>query len=240
MALIKFGGGVAGISGKIGGTVFARNKAGAYARNWAVPVNPGTVPQSIVRNNMAAAAANFQTFSLAGVTAWNSYAANMTRLNRQGDPYVPSGRQIYIECYLNALAAGLPVLSTPGPVAVSPAVTNFRLLSAVQLGNVLDQMTVIADNVLIPSGGDPADGKVLFYSAPIHWSQLKNVNKQRRLVLNEDPTALLTGVDISAQYKAYFGDPALTGQIVDVWCKLIDPLTMLASPFYLSTIQVTT
>jgi hypothetical protein len=90
MALVKFGGGISGFAGKIGGTVYGRNKSGAYARNWAVPVNPVTTAQSAVRAVMAMAAAAWSSLTLTQVNAWNAYAAVLIRTNRQGDQYTPS------------------------------------------------------------------------------------------------------------------------------------------------------
>ena len=53
MALIKTGPAVAVISGSVGGTVFSRNKGGAYMRNRSIPVNPQSAAQVVVRAAMA-------------------------------------------------------------------------------------------------------------------------------------------------------------------------------------------
>src|SRR5439155_18595087 len=42
MAKVQFGSGVAYISGRIAGTVHARNKGGSYIRRFSVPINPAT------------------------------------------------------------------------------------------------------------------------------------------------------------------------------------------------------
>jgi hypothetical protein len=234
MGLIKFGGGVAGISGKIGGTVYARNKAGAYARNWARPVNPGTVLQSIARGILAAGATQWQTLNASQVDAWNAYAAGMTRLNRQGDSYTPSGRQIFIETYANMRTAGLAPLATPGPTIVSPSYGSFEINDLQATSNLLTKFTVTAAGATIPSGSPPSDCVVVLYSAPSHAAQKTNVNKQRRLVLTEAGDGLAT-TDIFTEYNAYFGPSSIDGNIIDLWARLIDNLTGLSSPFYKAT-----
>jgi hypothetical protein len=50
MAKINFGQTVNDARGKLGGTVFSKNKSGAYTRRKVTPANPRTVAQSRVRN----------------------------------------------------------------------------------------------------------------------------------------------------------------------------------------------
>lgn len=92
MALIKFGGGVVGMAGKIGGTVFARNRYGQYARGWAKPVNPKTDRQTGARARIgmlgAAWALELTSEQRAG---WNLYAANVAMKNRLGETMNISG-----------------------------------------------------------------------------------------------------------------------------------------------------
>ena len=230
MALIVFGGGVSGASGKSGGSVYARNRAGSYMRNWAKPVNPGTVLQSGVRQDLAAAAAAYQMLTYPQVTAWNAYAVTMTRLNRLGQTYVPSGRQIFIECYLNCKQLGgiAPQLTLPGPTNVSPAFTTSFIAAAAQAAGVFTSLTVNA-TMTIPSGQDPVDCYILYYSAPTHPAQKSNVNKQRRL-LGNDASDAFSPLDIKSAWNAYFGSSAQDGHVVDVWLRGIDTLTNLATP----------
>lgn len=234
MALIKFGNGVAGISGKIAGTVFSRNHTGAYARNWAVPVNPGTVPQSIARQLLAEAGSAFTLLTNIQQLGWKAYGVVSDRLNRQGDVYHPTGRQLYIEQYINMTNAGLAPLSDPPSfVSQSPAMAAFTIgdpaevLTASGLFVTLD-VTVL--NPVLPSGGDPADSKVLIYGTPVNPLTRNNVNNQRRLVVTEDATA--TALDISGVYNGTFGAGSFVGGRVVLWARLVDAGSGLASPLY--------
>lgn len=92
MALIKFGGGVVGMSGSIAGNTFSRNRYGAYARSRSVPVNPNTARQQTVRNSLAALTMVWsQTLTAAQRAAWNLYAANVVMTNRLGESINLSG-----------------------------------------------------------------------------------------------------------------------------------------------------
>lgn len=112
MALVLFGNGVADIRGSINGTTFARNKSGAYARNRTTPVNPNTVLQSSNRVRFGQQAAKWTALTNAQQDSWIALAAGATRLNRLGQAYTPSGRQLFLESANNMSIIGQPALTT--------------------------------------------------------------------------------------------------------------------------------
>lgn len=231
MALIKFGGGVAGASGKVAGTVYARNRAGAYQRNWAKPTNPVTPLQSTARANLSAAVTGWQSLTAAQVDAWNAYASTMTRLNRLGDSYVPTGRQIYIESFSNQRLVGIAPLTLPGPTTVAPSQSGTLITAAAATAGLFTSLIIHATSVNLPSGQDPTDAYVVIYGAPAHSAQKNNVNKQRRVLSTQDCSEFVTGTSIHAAYNAYFGATATDGLVIDLWAKVVDTLTGMASPF---------
>lgn len=231
MGLIKFGGGVAGISGKIGGTVFARNKAGAYARNWAVPVNPSTPIQNQARLQLTNAVADWMTLTAPQVAGWNAMAVTMTRINRQGDSYVPSGRQVFIEQYINASTTGVLTPRTiPGVTNVSPSIGACFIEGVVAAAGLLTELSVNVSGMVIPSGEPPSDCFIQVYGAPAHPAQRSNVNKQKRLVL-QDAADTFTPNDMFTAFNSYFGATSQIGQLVTLWVRLIDFGTNFASPY---------
>jgi len=62
------------LRGKIGGTVFSRNKAGAYARARVTPVNPQTVRQQTARYSFGNNSILFQNLSPETKNCWNTFA----------------------------------------------------------------------------------------------------------------------------------------------------------------------
>jgi len=87
MALVKFGQGVAAMSGKLGGSVFAHNKGGPYVRNWVVPTDPNTDRQSAVRQIMSDLMSHWNdNLTVLQREAWKTYADAVTVLNRFGEP----------------------------------------------------------------------------------------------------------------------------------------------------------
>lgn len=231
MSLIKTGGGVAAISGKTGGTVYARNKAGAYSRNWAKPINPGRTRQTDVRSAFAAGSAAYSLLTLPQVAAWDAYASTLTRVNRQGDSYTPTGRQIFIEAYNNNTAAGEAILTAPSEFSNVPAInTAGAMLFETTTGNITT-LTLGACTVTIPSGDA---GVLLIEASPAHKASLRNVNTSFRQILFAVPSGTH---NLLSAYTAVFGTSGASGQVIDLRLRVIDPLSGLGSTRMLVSAQ---
>lgn len=97
MALVQFGGGVTGMRGSIGGTVFSRNAGGNYARARTVPVNPNSPLQAEIRAALQTLVEYWQnSLTQAERDAWNLYAANINMQNRLGETIHISGYNHFI------------------------------------------------------------------------------------------------------------------------------------------------
>lgn len=108
MALVAFGNGVADIRGSIGGTTFARNPHGAYARNRTTPVQPNTMKQSQARAAFGMVPIHWSSvLSTAQRDAWEAMASTLTFTNRLGQTYTPNGQELHnkYNCALAPLVA---------------------------------------------------------------------------------------------------------------------------------------
>jgi hypothetical protein len=228
MALIKFGGGVAGISGKIGGTVFGRNKAGAYARNWAKPVNPVTPSQSQVRSIFGNASAAWGALIPAKRDVWNSYAATLERLNRFGEAYVPSGRQIFLESYNSNAQAGMAPLTDPIVGATPPPAAEGLVLTATVTAGVLTALGLAWTS---PGSGSPQ--MLIIEATPPRPDTKTNVNNEYRQIAVEptdgSPAVLL------ANYTSVFGNTATVGDVIRIRVTTLDGETSLRSAAVLAS-----
>lgn len=65
------------IRGKLAGSVFSRNRAGAYIRQFVVPVNPRTLAQDRARGRFAAAAALWHSLDANVKSEWGAYAESV-------------------------------------------------------------------------------------------------------------------------------------------------------------------
>lgn len=137
MALVRYGNGVSELRGSIAGNVFSRGRSGAIVRNRTTPVNPNTQAQADFRYLFAQTAANYTTLTKQQQQNWDIYAQMLTFWrNRLGEPYTPSGRQVFQYCNMNLVLAnttlntsvpGTPSYNFPtGPQIVEP---NFDLVT---------------------------------------------------------------------------------------------------------------
>jgi len=188
MAKVQFGGGISAMSGKLAGQVFARNKGGAYARNWVKPTNPSTVAQQNQRNTLSLKSAAWRTLTDSQRDSWKSWADDNPVLDRLGASIVLTGAQGYTKININRDNA-----SDAATQSTTPGAPTFA-------ANVLDtsgslDVQIAGDTFLVPLGAGAAENDVVFVFASSTLSAAQ----------------ILAGeIDIITTYKATFG--ALTGK----------------------------
>lgn len=74
MARIIGGSMIGELSGKLGGQVFARNRAGAYVRQYVIPVDPNTAAQVKARSSFGSAASSYHSLEDTVKSQWNDFA----------------------------------------------------------------------------------------------------------------------------------------------------------------------
>lgn len=227
MALVQFGGGATAMSGKQAGNVFARNRAGAYSRGWVKPVNPSTVPQNDARSRFADAAALWMALTASQVDGWNALAAGAVRLNRFGEPYTPTGRQLFMESASNLRLLGQATLTNPPSTSLVPAVSDVGITNAAAAAGLFTNLSIEWKYTGVGDATSGADNFVVIYGAPAHPAQKTNVNKQRRVVLID--AADTSPNDLHAAFNAYFGPTSADGRVVDLWIKGVQTDTGFAS-----------
>lgn len=62
------------ISGKVGGQVYSRNKAGFYVRQWVKPINPRTVAQITARTSFGNVSNRYHMLTNTQKANWNAFA----------------------------------------------------------------------------------------------------------------------------------------------------------------------
>jgi hypothetical protein len=95
MARILGGGAFGEMRGKLGSMVFARNRGGAYARQYAMPVDPNTIAQQYARGNFGAASSAYHSMSDTLKVQWQQFA-NLTFNPKTGTVGVPTGFNAFV------------------------------------------------------------------------------------------------------------------------------------------------
>lgn len=205
MAKVKFGLGVSEIRGKEGGSVWSRNTAGAYIRNFVVPINPKTVAQSLVRTLFATIMQAWRGLTEVQRKTWNTVAATLTFPNVFGDNVAPTGFGLHAKLNRNLQEIGEAIITTP-PTA--GAVDGLTSLTA-----VIDNAEIADDDKIKLTFAPviPADQKTILYATPALSAGVSFVDSEYRKIKIMD-TADLSPFPVGAAYITVFGAIPAVGQ----------------------------
>jgi hypothetical protein len=212
MAKVLFTAFMADARGKVNGTVFSKNRGGAYTRTKVSPSNPQTTYQTTVRQRLASFSASFRGLTALQIVAWNNAVNDFLTTNVFGNTVKKTGLQLYVGLNSNIdLVGGTPLASPPAPVEISTLTASINTLTnaafTVALGSITtDEYYVIEATPSVSPG--------------------RNFLKNEFRVVT---TVVGTGSPIAAQnifaaYSAKFGAP-VTGQRLNIRVKVVNSLT---------------
>lgn len=138
MAKIKLSAIVSEMRGKLNGSVFSKNRGGAYIRTKVTPVNPSTIAQGAVRAALTSISQAWRGLTEAQRLAWAGAVSAFTSTDIFGDIKTPSGINLYNKLNLNLHAIGEASISTP------PAVVSVGYVSALSLAADASANTIAA------------------------------------------------------------------------------------------------
>ena len=214
MAKIKMTAIVADMRNKLNGSVFSRNRGGAYIRTKVTPVNPQTAAQVGARSLLTSLAQGFRSLTQAQISAWNASTSSWTSTDVFGDAIVPTGLALYVRLNANIANAGGTAIVNP------PLPTGAEALTAISLACDDSSSSFI---VTFSPAAVPADhGMYVEATAPMSPG-INNANSKFRFIALVAPAAV-SPQTLSSAYTTKFGDFAV-GQKVFVRAKFINKLT---------------
>ncbi len=112
--------------GKIGGLVASRGRTGTTLKAKAVPSLTGSLLQQQQRMRFSAALQAWRALGVTQRTGWGTGALALLWSNSLGTQYVPTGLQLWQQCWVNAALLGTVPPSTytivpPGPIPILTA-----------------------------------------------------------------------------------------------------------------------
>lgn len=236
MALVKFGGGVAGMSGKIAGTVFSRTRAGAVARGWSMPVSTPTTNQANQRVQFAEVAAAWNALDFSVRDAWRVAAEPVVRKNRLGEDYTPSGREMFMSSNMNLATVGDTLLSAPPIDFLRPdPFDDSQGIAAEQTANALvslDLTTNYGSNTdILVECVNPA--------APSQ-NATANVSNQWRSLGAFNLTTPEYGANMLTAFNSIFGGiPIITGTVLQFRIAIVAANGQRSDWRYMDKVEVT-
>jgi hypothetical protein len=125
MAKVKYTAIVADMRGKLNGSVFSKNRGGAYVRTKVTPSNPSSSFQVAVRDRLSSFATAFRALTAAQIAAWNAAVSSFAKTDIFGDIKNPSGVNLYIKLNAQLDRVGVAAIDTPPlPAAVESVLTG--------------------------------------------------------------------------------------------------------------------
>lgn len=214
MAKVKFSALIAEMRNKLNGSVFARNRGGAYLRNKVTPTNPQTIAQVGARSLLTSFSQNWRSLTEAQREAWKSVVDQWSTTDVFGDVVNPSGSSLYIRLNINiSLAGGTPLSTPPTPVGAD-ALTSLSVAAAAGAGTVA---VTFAPNAV------PAGHALYIEGSPMLSPGISNANSKFRYFATE-AAAATSPAAVGTEYIAKFGT-LIAGQKLFIRAKFINSAT---------------
>lgn len=218
MAKFLAGPAASAISGSQGGTVYSRNRYGAYTRSRVVPVNPNSAAQQQARADLASQSTAWGALTSAQQLAWKTWAANNPIVDRLGQSQILAGNAAFIQLNSRLSRSGDTVLTSP-PVTPAPnALTT--LAFETDIGT--------ADFELNFTPTPLAAGLRLWCLAAVVDSAGINYVTNLLRLTNIEAAATASPVDNQTNIEAVFGTLA-AGMVVHQFVSVFDSATGLLS-----------
>lgn len=231
MALIKLTAIVDNISGKLNGTVFAKNKGGNYMRSKSKPSNPKTAAQMAVRAQFGAISSAWKALTESARSAWRESASNFPYINRLGDSKILSGFALHQKLNTNLDLIGESMLTFP-PEPISPVNFSSIKVDAIKPAEGPDQMNILAPLVT----SDP-NVKTLIFATPPLSHGVENFENKLRLIGVKLASSFASENNVNDLYEEVFGELPV-GAKVGVRVQNVSTVSgMASSPFYATSIK---
>lgn len=168
------------LSGTLSGVVFSHNRNGAYCRARALPINPRTNNQTLIRAVFSLQSNDWTLRSDAQRTAWRDYALTMPLVDSLGQTYFISGFNAFVRGNTFRRFNELGI-KTNGPVvggqaaSLTPAVDSIVLTDSasgtpdsieIDVASLFWFGRNVDDTVLMVSLGPILNAGVFFFSTP--------------------------------------------------------------------------
>lgn len=200
-------------SGSIGLQVYVPSRNGQVVRIRAIPANPQSVEQVIVRARIAAQAAAWRAITQLQRNAWIAAALNYNSKSRLGQSGALTGEQLYVRINCNLVSAGEPTVADPPE---HPAFTT----NVVQSLEILNPGGVVS--IKLVCSGSSSSFNIVSATPPLSQGRGRPYGMNE---LGQLPEVQTGKSNITSLYSAKFGAPAAgkkiyvrSHQMESGWC----------------------
>lgn len=207
-AQVKYGAIITDMKGKAGGHVFKGTTAGGVMQAKASPLkgtsSNGKLTKAdagrIIRTqaNIAENASAWRSLTDANRAAWVAAAPNFPFYNKFGEPYTPSGYQLFMSVNSNLLNIGETPLTTPPSAETLVPTPPFTIAAG-------------AGPIIFEMDGEIPAGYSMILSATANQSAGRSLELGRLKAIAVLDAATVFPLDITGFYTAVFGSIATGG-----------------------------
>lgn len=187
-------------SGSVAGVTSSRNRFGQYRRTRAIPVNPSSDRQGVVRANFGDLSQQWRDLTDAQRAGWETLALSLVRTDSLGQSYALDGQQAFISVNMANLDAGNAVV-TAAPGMIAP--TGLLTVTITTTGGTLSVAYTAT-----PLG---TGVKLFSYASPMR-SPGRQYESDLRLIA-VSAAAAASPANLLAAYTARFGAPVVGQKI---------------------------
>lgn len=224
MAIIIPGAMVSQASGRIGGTIFSRNRGGAYVRNGSIPTTVTTPAAQLIKYVTAIVSQAWAGLDAEVQEQWREWATQNPVINRLGQSRTLSGHQAFVQINARLVYAGSEALDSP-PIGAAPA--------PFEPGVVTFEKAPLSLTVAFTPTPAPANVVVQCYAYLANSPGVSYVRNRLALVTTS-AAAAVTPLDIAEDVEDRFGTPQ-AGQTLHLGLRALDMSTgLVSSVFYAS------
>lgn len=224
MAIIIPGVAISQASGRVGGTIFSRNRGGAYIRNGSIPATVTTPAAQSIKSITAAMSQLWATLNEEEREQWREWAAQNPVINRLGQSRTLSGHQAFVQTNARLQYGGFSTIASP---VLTPSPAPFTPGAVVFTPNT-STLTVAYTPTPAPAGTAVQVYAYLANSAGVAYV------KNRLALVHTSATAAASPVAIWGEVENRFGTPQ-AGQTLHLGLRALDSTSgAVSSIFYAS------
>ena len=227
MAIFIPGVAVSQASGRVGGTIFSRNRGGAYIRNGSKPTIVTTLYAQSIKAITAAQSQAWAGLTDAQKEQWVEWAAQNPVINRLGQSRTLSGHQAYVQINGRLVYGGFTALDSP-PIGAAPAPFVPRAITA-------EAGPTVATVTYTPTPA-PAGVAVQCFAYLSNSPGVRYV-KNRLALVTTSAAAAATPLNIAAGVEARFGT-LQAGQTLHIALRALDSTSGLVSGVFYASAAV--
>lgn len=210
MAKVKFSALISEMRNKLNGSVFSRNRGGAYLRNKVTPLNPQTSAQVAARSLLTFFSQGWRSLTEDQRLAWSGAVASWSSTDIFGDTINPTGATLYIRLNCNISIAG------GSPIVLPPAQLGAAALDSLSIAADASANTLAITFTATPV---PADHAMVIESTANLSPGISNANSNFRTI-DVAAAASASPYAAGAAQLLKFG-AMVTGQKIFVRAKMI-------------------